>query len=89
MKAYSMNLRERVLKDLDSGLKTSAVAQNYTVSPAWVRRLKQRRQATNEVAPRKQRYKTPSWPDVGGPAAVTPHTTERATAVWRAYLASS
>ena len=61
MKAYSMDLRERVLKDLDGGLKTSEVARKYSVSPAWVRRLKQRRQATNEVAPRQQRYKTPSW----------------------------
>ena len=61
MKAYSMDLRERVLADLDAGLKTSAVARKYTVSPAWVRRLKQTRQATGEVAPRRQRYKTPSW----------------------------
>ena len=56
MKAYSMDLRERVLKDIDSGMKTGAVAAKYTVSPAWVRRLKQRRAATGAVAPRKQRH---------------------------------
>ena len=39
----SMDLRTRVLTDLDAGLKTSAVARKYTVSPAWVRRLRQRR----------------------------------------------
>ena len=61
MRAYSMDLRQRVLKDLDGGLQTSAVATKYSVSPAWVRRLKQRRQATGEVAPRPQRYKTSKW----------------------------
>ena len=56
MKAYSMDLRERVLKDADAGLKTGAIADKYSVSPAWVRRLKQRRAATGEVAPRQQRH---------------------------------
>lgn len=56
MKAYSIDLRERVLKDLDAGMKTSAVARKYSVSPAWVRRLKQRRAATGEIAPRQQRH---------------------------------
>jgi transposase len=56
MKAYSMDLRERVLKDCDTGMKTGAVATKYSVSPAWVRRLKQRRAATGEVEPRRQRY---------------------------------
>ena len=56
MKAYSMDLRERVLRDLDGGLTTSAVARKYSVSGAWVRRLKQRRAATGEVAPRPQRH---------------------------------
>jgi transposase len=62
MRAYSMDLRTRVLADLDGGMKTSAVARKYTVSPAWVRRLGQRRRATGEVAPRKQRHgRIPSW----------------------------
>lgn len=56
MKAYSMDLRERVLKDADVGMKTSALSAKYSVSPAWVRRLKQRRAATGAVAPRKQRH---------------------------------
>jgi transposase len=62
MKAYSIDLRERVLNDLDSGFKTSAVAKKYSVSPAWVRRLKQRRSATGEISARKQRHgKAPGW----------------------------
>lgn len=61
MRAYSDDLRKRVFKDIDAGLKTSGVALKYSVSPAWVRRLKQRRRETGEVAPRKQRRKTAAW----------------------------
>jgi transposase len=43
MQPYSMDLRVRVLADCDRGLGTKAVAAKYSVSPAWVRRLKQRR----------------------------------------------
>jgi transposase len=53
--AYSMDLRRRVLADCDAGLRTGAVAAKYTVSEAWVRRLKQRRRLTGEVAPRRGR----------------------------------
>jgi transposase len=56
MRAYSMDLRERVLRDLDDGLATSVVARKYSVSGAWVRRLKQRRAATGETRPRRQRH---------------------------------
>ena len=54
MRAYSMDLRERLLRDSDAGIKASAVT--YHVSASWVRRLKQRRRETGEVAPRQQRY---------------------------------
>jgi transposase len=43
MEAYSMDLRERVLAACDAGRSTVEVARFYEVSPAWVRRLKQRR----------------------------------------------
>jgi transposase len=52
MRAYSMDLRVRVLADCDAGMSTKVVAQKYTVSVAWVRRLKQRRRASGEVGPR-------------------------------------
>jgi transposase len=62
MKAYSMDLRERVLKDCDGGMGTKAVAQKYSVSPSWVRRLKQRRRQTKQVAPAEQRHgPKPGW----------------------------
>lgn len=52
MRAYSMDLRVRVLAALDTGDPTAEVAETFTVSPAWVRRLAQRRRLTGEVAPR-------------------------------------
>ena len=56
MRAYSMDLRERVLADCDAGLPTKRVAEKFRVSPAWVRRLKQRRRETGQIAPRQQRH---------------------------------
>jgi transposase len=55
MLAYSMDLRERVLADSDAGMPTKEVAEKYKVCRAWVRRLKQRRRQTGEVAPRSSR----------------------------------
>lgn len=56
MRAYSMDLRERVLDDSDAGMMADAVAEKYRVSGSWVRLLKPRRRDTGEVAPRPQRY---------------------------------
>jgi transposase len=61
MKPYSLDLRERVLADCDGGLSTQTVARKYRVSPAWVRRLKQRRRQTGDVAPRTPRRPPPTW----------------------------
>lgn len=55
MRAYSMDLRVRVLAALDDGDPTAEVAERFAVSPAWVRRLKQRRRETGETAPRPSR----------------------------------
>ena len=52
---YSMDLRTRVLADCDKGLKPGQVASKYTVSPAWVYRLLQRRRQTGQTQPRKGR----------------------------------
>jgi len=52
MRAYSMDLRERVWADCQAGLTTPAVAQKYSVSASWVRRLKQRQKDTGSIAPR-------------------------------------
>ena len=52
MEAYSMDLRKRVLAACDSGQKTKQVAKLFSVSPAWVRRLKQRRREEGSIEPR-------------------------------------
>jgi transposase len=56
MRAYSMDLRVRALRDSDTGMKAADVAAKYQVSGSWVRLLKQRRRETGEVAARPQRY---------------------------------
>jgi transposase len=61
MKAYSMDLRVRVLADCDTGMSNRAVAAKYTVSESWVRRLKQRRAATGETAPRPAGRRPRTW----------------------------
>ena len=50
--AYSQDLRDRVLAACDRGMPTKDVSSVFDVSPAWVRRLKQRRRETGETAPR-------------------------------------
>ena len=59
MKAYSLDLRERVLADCDAGMATDEVAAKYRVSASWVRRLKQRRRETGSIAPKVQRHGAP------------------------------
>ncbi len=64
MRAYSMDLRVRVLADCEAGIPSKAVALKYSVSSAWVRRLKQRLRETGEVEPR--RAKTGPKPKLSG-----------------------
>ena len=52
MKSYSMDLLERVLMDCDAGLDVRQVVVKYRVSESWIRRLRQRRRESGEVAPR-------------------------------------
>ena len=62
MRAYSPDLRERVLADCDAGLSHADVAAKYRVSTSWVRRLNQRRRETGSTAPKPQRHgPEPSW----------------------------
>jgi transposase len=56
MKAYSEDLRMRVIYDSDAGMCTKAVADKYRVSQSWLRLLKQRRRETGSIMP-KQRVK--------------------------------
>lgn len=54
MAPYSMDLRSRVLRDLDAGMASKDVALKYAVSRSWVDRVRQRRRETGEVGPRVQ-----------------------------------
>jgi transposase len=54
MAAYSLDLRERVVRACDSGLAPAAVAVRFDVSLAWVYRVIQRRRETGSIEPRKQ-----------------------------------
>ena len=49
---YSQDLRDRVLAACDRGMPTKQVADIFAVSPAWVRRVKQRRREFGETSPR-------------------------------------
>jgi transposase len=51
--SYSQDLRDRILAAADRGMPTKQIAQVFMVSPAWVRRVKQRRREDGETTPRK------------------------------------
>jgi len=60
MKAYSVDLRARVLAACDDGMGTAEAAEAFAVSSAWVRRIKQRRREAGEVGPRPQARRGPA-----------------------------
>ena len=79
MRAYSMDLRKRVLLDSDDGMAAPAVAAKYRVSASWVRRLKQRRRESGQTGPRVARRgrgtrtaPTTAAPRSGRTSATTP-----------------
>lgn len=49
---YSQDLRDRVIAACDRAMKTKQIADIFSVSTSWVRRVKQRRREHGEVAPR-------------------------------------
>lgn len=53
MRAYSVDLRERVLADYDAGMSNEAVARKYRVSSRWVYKLRMQREQTGDIAPRR------------------------------------
>jgi transposase len=56
MNPYSLDLRERVLAAVDAGQHTrGTIAQLFSVSTAWIRRLVQRRRETGSITPRPHR----------------------------------
>jgi transposase len=76
MRAYSQDLRERVLADCDAEMLTIDVTTKYRVSQSWIRRLKQRRRATGSILPKKQRYgRLPKWTEHAEKLAELVHET--------------
>lgn len=61
MKSYSKEFRAEVLAACDAGEGTLAVSIRFRVSPAWVRRIKQQRRETAQVAPKTTRSRSPKW----------------------------
>ena len=55
MKAFSMDIRTRVLTDYQAGATFAALGRRYHVSAEWVRRLIRRHEATGEIAARSSR----------------------------------
>lgn len=51
--AYSQDLRDRVVRAGERGMATAEIARVFDVSPAWVRRVKQRLRESGEASPRK------------------------------------
>ena len=60
MKPYSIEFRREILEDCDAGMSTMAVAIKHRVSDSWVRRLKQRRRESGEIAARPPIKKKPA-----------------------------
>ena len=52
-KAYSMDLRERVVAAYDEGIRPSVIVRQFRVSKAWVFRLLQRRRENGSIEPRR------------------------------------
>lgn len=52
-KAYSLDLRTRVLNDCDAGMNSEEAAEKYSVSASWVYDLRKKRRETGSIAPKK------------------------------------
>jgi transposase len=61
MESYTKNFRGRVLAACDAGEGTQAVAFQFGVSESWVRRIKQQRRETGQVAAKTTRTRVPKW----------------------------
>src|SRR5438046_8294620 len=61
MESYSKEFRARVLAACDASEGTQAVAMRFGVSEAWVRRIKQQRRETGQIAAKTTRDRKPQW----------------------------
>lgn len=61
MQAYSKEFRRDVLAGCDAGGGTKEVSLQFGVSESWVRRIKQQRRETGQIAPKTTRNRRPRW----------------------------
>jgi transposase len=60
MRAYSLDLRQRVMKVYDEGKWTvGQIAQRFAVGEWWIHKLKRQRQREGSIAPRKGKVGQP------------------------------
>jgi transposase len=50
---YSLDLRKRILADVDAGLTMQAISEKYRISTKCIRDLRRLRELTGQIAPRK------------------------------------
>lgn len=61
MEAYPTEFRSEVLAACDANEGTRAIALRFKVSESWVRRIKQQRRETGQVAPNTAAPRQPKW----------------------------
>lgn len=61
MEAYSKEFRGEVLAACDANEGTRVIAVRFEVSESWVRRIKQQRRETGQVAPKTKRVRRTKW----------------------------
>ena len=61
MKAYTAEFRGEVLAACDAQEEVRVIAVRFKVSESWVRRIKQQRRETGQVAPKKRTPRQPKW----------------------------
>lgn len=61
MEPYTKEFRGQVLAACDANEGTQAVALRFNVSEAWVRRIKQQRRETGQIAAKTTRDRKPKW----------------------------
>jgi transposase len=70
MRAYSVDLRERVMKAYDEGKWTvGQIAERFKVGEWWVHKLKRQRASTGAIGPRRGK--------VGKPRSLAPEQVDR------------
>lgn len=90
MKAYSVDLRERVVAAVDAGVPRPEVARRFRVSVATITRYLQRRRATGSLLPGRSPGRTPSsapaqYPALAAQVAAHPDDTlAQHAATWQA-----